>query len=319
MDTRINARDLFSVDEIRRLSRRSDVLGWWAIGSTWAAIAVTLAGLARWPNPLTFVLAVIVLGGRQLALAITMHEAAHRSLFQSQVLNDVAADWLCARPIWNDISRYRKHHLRHHAFTGTEGDPDRSLSDPFPITRGSLARKLTRDLLGVSGVKRVVALALMDLEVLEYTVAADAVRRPPGGRRAVDYARAAVKNAAGFVLTNVALAGLLAAVGHPWLYSAWVVAYLTTFGLFARIRSLSEHACTERSLDPLLNTRSTRAGIVARTTVAPMRVNYHVEHHLLPGVPYFRLPEMQRMLQGRTASAPTPGYMAVLRTVTRGA
>jgi fatty acid desaturase len=313
------AKDVLSVEEIQELTRRSDAAGWWAIGTTWGIIAATFAALARWPHPVTFALAVVILGGRQLALAILMHEAAHRTLFRRRAWNDVAADWLCARPVWNDVARYRKHHLVHHAFTGTDRDPDLSLTDPFPVTRRALARKFARDLSGVSGIKRIAGLVLMDLEVLEYTVAADVVRRPRGGRSVLDYARAGVRNASGFVLTNLALAGLLAAWGHLWVYSAWAVAYLTTFGLFLRIRSVAEHACSERSTDPFRNTRTTRAGVLARLTVAPIQVNFHMEHHVLASVPYYRLPRMHRLLRERGAVASvTPGYAAVLAAATSG-
>ena len=37
-------------------------------------------------------------------------------------------------------------------------------------------------------------------------------------------------------------------------------------------------------------------GWLARATVAPLRVNYHREHHLMAGVPYFNLPVMHHML-----------------------
>ena len=37
-----------------------------------------------WPNPLTFVLAVMVIGARQLGLAILMHDAAHGLLFANR-------------------------------------------------------------------------------------------------------------------------------------------------------------------------------------------------------------------------------------------
>jgi len=316
MTTLIKAKDVFSFDEIRALTARSNAAGFWAIASTWGIIALTFLALARWPHPVTFILAVIVLGGRQLALSILMHEAAHRSLFAGRVWNDVFTDWLCARPVWNDVARYRKHHAKHHTHTGTDLDPDRSLADPFPVSRGALARKFARDLLGISGIRRVLGLALMDLEILEYTVAATVTRRPRGDWRWTDYARAGARNASGMLLTNLAIAGALAASGHLWLYWAWVVAYFTTYGLFMRIRSLAEHACTERSPDPFRNTRTTRAGLLARLTVAPCHVNFHIEHHLLVAVPYYRLPKMHRMLRERRALENSePNYGAVLARV----
>jgi fatty acid desaturase len=309
------AREILSREEIQRLTRRSDARGWLAIGSTWALIAATFWVLARWPHPATFVLAVVVLGGRQLALAILMHEAAHRTLFERRVLNDVVTDWLCARPIWNDVALYRKHHMRHHKHTGTDRDPDLSLAPTEPMTRAALARKLARDLLGLTGIKRVLGQALMACEVLEYTVAPYPKRRPRDGRSALDYLRAGVRNSAGFVVTSGVLALALAATGHLWVFSAWAVAYLTTFSAFVRIRSLAEHACTERSADPLRNTRTTRAGLLARMTVAPHRVNFHLEHHLLVAVPWFRLPELHALLRERGALEEPPGYAEVLRTV----
>jgi fatty acid desaturase len=315
MEQTKSVRDVLTREEIHALTRRSNWAGAWAIASTWAVILSCFAALAVWPNPLTFVAVVIVLGGRQLALAILMHEAAHRTLFARNYLNDVVADWLTAKPMGADVARYKRHHLGHHAHTGTEADPDLSLALDRPMTRRSLVRKFARDLLGHTGLKRVVGQFLIYCEILEYTVSAETKRRPRNGRRFTDYARAFVRNASGFAITNLVIAGGLAAAGQLWVYSAWVVAYLTTFSLFLRIRSLAEHACTERSANELKNTRTTRAGVFARMTVAPFRVNYHLEHHLLVAVPYFRLPALHRLLKERGLLENTPGYADVLRIV----
>lgn len=309
--------DLLAKDEITALTAKSDLRGAWAIASTWAVIAGALFVAARWPHPLTFLFAVIVIGGRQLCLAILMHEGAHRTLFASRWANDVLTDWLCARPTWNRLEKYRDHHMRHHARTRTEEDPDRALADPFPVSRGSLVRKLVRDVVGVSGLKRVFGLAMMDAGVLAYSLAGEVERLPQEGRTFFDKASALVRGMASFLFTNAVLLAVCAIAGHAWVFSAWVVAYLTTFGLFLRIRSFAEHACTERSSDPLTNTRTTRASWLARALVAPVHVNFHVEHHLLAAVPYYRLPKMHKLLHQRGAlPKPTPGYFAVMRTIT---
>lgn len=304
-----------SPQELRALTRRSDWAGWWAIGSTWAIIFGTFLALARWPHPCTFVLATIVLGGRQLALAILVHEAAHRTLFRRRFCNDHVAHWLCAWPLWSSVPSYRRHHLKHHKYTGTASDPDLSLAPLSPMTRGSLARKFARDLLGAAGVRRLIGQALMACEVFEYTVAPDLTRRPRAGRNTRDYAVAAIKNSAGFALTNGALIAVLSSLGHGWVSSSWLVAHLTTFSLFLRIRSLAEHACTERGPDPLRNTRTTRANWLARATVAPFRVNYHLEHHLWVAVPWFRLPQLHQILKQRLGLSEVSGYAAVLALV----
>jgi len=307
--------DVLTREEIASLTGASDVMGAWAVASTWAIIAAALAVVARWPNALTVVGAVVVIGGRQLALAILMHEGAHKTLFRTRWLNDGVADWLCGRPIWTDLRRYRVHHLTHHTKTGTDEDTDISLSAPFPTTRASIARKLLRDAAGITGVKGLFGRLLMDAGVLKWTVAQDIQRLPRDGRAWHDYAGAAARNMAPTVLTNGILFGVLAATGHPWLYGVWAAAYLTTFNVFMRIRSMAEHACTERTPDSFRNTRTTRAGWLARMTVAPIRVNYHLEHHVLVSVPYFRLPAMHRMLIQRGTVPPPPGYLDVLALV----
>jgi fatty acid desaturase len=307
--------DIFSKEEIARLTARSDWMGWRALLFTWGMIGLTFAALARWPHPLTWLVALVVLGGRQLSLAIMIHDAAHGTLFKTRWLNDVLADYACGSAVGIDIRRYRQHHLLHHSETGTEADTDRSLSAPFPTTRASLARKFLRDLSGISGLKREYGLLLMHAGVLRWTVANDVVMLPREGRNWRDYLGEAARNMWKPVTLHLVLLGLLWAAGHPALYLAWIGAYLSTYSLFMRIRSMAEHACTDESTDMLRNTRSTRAGVLARATVAPLRVNHHIEHHLMPAVPYFQLPAMHRMLRERGMVAPPPGYCDVLRIV----
>jgi fatty acid desaturase len=312
-----SATDVLTRDEIRAFTRTSNLGGAIAIAWTWLVIAGAFALAAVWPNPLTFAVAVVILGGRQLALAVAMHEAAHGTLFRSRALNELA-DWLTARPVWADTARYRKHHLAHHAHTGTDRDPDLDLAPVEPMSQRSFARKVARDLLGPTGIKRVIGLAMIDAELLVYNVGGGIARAKRRGF--AHHARALVRNAWKGWLANAVLLGALAAAGCAWLYLAWLVAYVTTFSLFIRIRSLAEHACMERGDDAMRNTRTTRAGILARVTVAPLHVNYHLEHHLLPTVPWYRLPALGRMLAARDAIPATSresSYFGVMRAVTR--
>lgn len=312
-----SAADLLSRDEIRAFTRPSNLGGAVAVAWTWLVIAGTFVALALWPHPVMFAVALVVLGGRHLALAVMMHEAAHGTLFRTRWLNEFVGDMICGRPVWSDVARYRKHHLTHHAHTGTERDPDLGLAPTKPMSRASLARKIVRDLSGAAGLRRVAALVLMDAELLAFNVGGGTQWNRRGF---VFHARAFVRNTWKMFATNAALFAILAVCGVGWIYLAWVVAYLTTFGLFLRIRMLAEHACLDRGSDPLRNTRTTYANLLARATVAPLHVNFHLEHHLLPTTPWFRLPALHRLLATRgviPARSAAPGYLAVLRTVSR--
>jgi fatty acid desaturase len=314
----VGAADLLTRDEIKAFTRRSNLAGTVAIAWTWAVIAGCFVAVALVPHPAVFVAAVILVGGRQLALAVAMHEAAHGTLFRTKWCNEVLVDWLCARPVWSDVARYRVHHLGHHAHTGTDRDPDLGLALAEPMSRGSLVRKLLRDVSGLSGLRRVLGLLAIDAELLVYDVGGNPRRAPIRSRG--HHLRALARNVWRPLLANAVILGVLALVGHAWVYSVWISAYLTMFSLVLRVRSLAEHACTERTDDQLLNTRTTRASLLARMTFAPLHVNYHLEHHLLPTVPYWQLPQLHRRLAAQDAlpaQSLARGYVHVLELVSR--
>jgi fatty acid desaturase len=310
--------EFFTKDEITALSERSDLRGAVAIAGNWALVAGAFVLLAQAPGPLTFVVALCVIAGRQLGLAILQHEGSHRTLFRTKWLNDVLTDFLCARPVWQHLGKYRAHHLRHHGKAGTDQDPDISLHAGFPISRASMRRKLVRDLVGITGLKTLVAFVLMDAEVIRWTVSTDIEWLPRKGRTWYSYPLAFFRNASGMLATNAVLFGILVACGHAALYGVWVLAFFTPYPLFVRVRSIAEHGCVTRSPDVLENTRTTRAGLLLRLTVAPNRVNYHIEHHLLAGVPFYRLPKMHRMLREKGLLEAPPSYWDVLRLASSG-
>ena len=104
------------------------------IAHAWALIIGSIALVALWPNPLTFLLAVGIIGSRQLGLAILMHDGAHGCLSADEKANMTLSQWFCAYPIFAETRAYRRYHLQHHARTQQEDDPDLVLSAPFPIT-----------------------------------------------------------------------------------------------------------------------------------------------------------------------------------------
>lgn len=319
-DERIKLSDLFSREEITELTTRSNWSGAWAVSSTWGIIGLTFAGaglaLAFLPLPTALVvcvLATIILAGRQLCLAIVMHDAGHGTLFESKWANRFFGDWFAARLIWNDHEKFRRHHLIHHAHTNTDADPDRSLSVPFPTTPHSIRRRFIRDLTGFTGLKFIAGRVLMDAEVIKWTVSNDIEYLSREGRAWWDYPVKFLKNSAGAITANAILLGLLIAAGNGWLYLLWVIAYLVPFPTIVRIRSMAEHGATETSPNVLKNTRTTRAGFWARLIVAPMNVNYHMEHHFMAAVPYLKLPKMHRMLRARGLVPTPPNYQETIR------
>src|SRR5262249_32914105 len=148
---RIAARELVAAEELAQLGEPIEWKGIALIAHAWAVILASIAVVAAVPNPLTYLLAVMLIGSRQLGLAILMHEGAHRCLSRNETRNLALSQWLCAYPIFANTIAYRRYHLAHHAHTHQQDDPDLVLSQPCPITKSSYRRKFWRDITGQTG------------------------------------------------------------------------------------------------------------------------------------------------------------------------
>ena len=93
----------------------------------------------------------MVIGSRQLGLAILMHDGAHGCLAPNPETNLWMSQWLCAYPVFAETRAYRRYHMNHHKRTQQPDDPDLVLSAPFPITPKSYRRKFWRDISGATG------------------------------------------------------------------------------------------------------------------------------------------------------------------------
>lgn len=302
--------DHFTTEEIRELRAIRDGRAWLTLLVNYGLVAASMALVAYVPHVLAVMLALAVIGTRQLGFAVVMHESAHRTLFRNRKLNDFVGNWLAGYPIYLSADMYRPHHLEHHAKTWTNADPDLSLATGFPVSKDSMARKVARDLLGVTGLKQLVGTT--------YLVArAEAGRPVEGGTLPLRLRRGPARRMlVGTLVTNLCLLGTLWALGHPMLYLLWLGAWLTTNKLVARIRSIAEHAMVPDPAHPFGQTRTVLAGWWERLFLAPNGVQYHLEHHLLMTVPHYNLPRFHAMLRSRgllDEACVAEGYAEVLQ------
>jgi fatty acid desaturase len=262
--------------------------------------------VAVFPNPLTYILAVMLIGSRQLGLIILMHEGAHRCFSRIESRNMALSQWLCAYPVFADTQAYRRYHLQHHACTQQQDDPDLVLSAPFPVTKASYRRKFLRDITGRTGYEQRRAQFLNAL----------GDRSWPLAQRARHFHDRLGRQ----IAVNAVLWAALAASGIWWAYPLlWLVPLLTWMMVISRIRNIAEHAVVPDPDDPLRNTRTTQANLLERIFIAPYFVNYHLEHHLLFYVPCYNLPKLHAILmRGPHASRMEVqrGYLSVLALAT---
>ncbi|MES1199495.1 MAG: fatty acid desaturase family protein [Pseudomonadota bacterium] len=295
---RVDPKTVFAPEEWARLTARSSWRGLLNVAGAWALIFAAGAVFIVWPNPLTYIVAVMLIGARQLGLAILMHDAAHGALHPNAKINDWVGEWLCAAPVGARLDQYRPYHLKHHRYTEQPEDPDLGLSAPFPITRASLVRKIIRDLTGQTFLKQRFGplFAKRDARV-GGTVTSRAVNS--------------------FLLVNAILFAGLALAGYWWAYPAlWIAPMATWFPLVTRLRNIAEHACVDTREDPFTHARTTKANALERLLIAPFWVHYHAEHHCFMHLPCYNLPETHRLLIAKGYGARmqiAPGYWDVLK------
>ena len=281
--TRFDPTIAFTPEELASVRARSDVKGLLCIAHAWLVIGASMALFALWPNPLTFVIAVVLIAARQLGLAILMHDAAHGVLMGTRKWNDPVSQWLAAYPVFTDTIPYRTYHLVHHRRTQQPDDPDIGLSAPFPITRQSFVRKMIRDITGQTGFKQRRA---------QIRAALGKPGQPFAQRFAIFR-----RKLGGPVITNLVLLAILTAFGKPHYYLMfWVLPLITWHMVITRVRNIAEHAVVPDDNDVFRNARTTYASWWERAIIAPYWVNYHVDHHLLMYVPCYNLPKLHRLL-----------------------
>jgi len=292
------AGDVLTLPELRHLRRVSGLRGAGLVLHAWAVIIGAMGLHVIWPSAVTLVLAVALIGARQLGLAVLMHEGAHWRLASRPGVNNGIARWLCAYPVGADLGAYRRRHHLHHRHMRQADDPDLGLAAPYPLRQDVFWRDVLCDLTGVSASRRALAW------------------RIPGG----DGVAAVWSRWRGSLVANALLFTALTALGHWQLYLLlWLVPLATWYQLVSRLRDIAEHALASEDDDPLRNTRTVLAGFLARTFVAPYWVNYHLEHHLLVFVPCWKLREAHALLVAkgyRPRMEVAPSYAAVIRLAT---
>jgi fatty acid desaturase len=274
--------EVISKEQYEEIKEKQDWRNVLSISSNWLQMSAAMALFFFYPNVITFLVALVIIGSRQFALAVLAHDAAHNLLFTNNKVNDWAGQWFCAYPIFQDNRVYRPYHLKHHRHTETDDDPDLVLSSPFPITKRSFIRKVFRDLTGITGVKR-------------YWGSLSSIFRTKGDNVFNKISKTSNK-LHGFLISNLIIFILISTTMHWSLFLLlWWLPSFTYYSLIIRIRNISEHAVTPGNND-FDNTRTTKSTVLTRFLMVPHNVNYHLEHHLFTRCPWYNLPKAHSMM-----------------------
>jgi fatty acid desaturase len=249
----------------------------------WGVIAIAMAGAHFVDRASAYILAIVVIGGRQNALATLAHEGWHGLIFSSKRLNHLVGGWLYSYPLGILYYHDRDRHLRHHREVGHDYDPDWiNYTGRQRETPGRVLWYLASLLCGRLLLSTILSFATKGKPRIGLNSAANSNKE---SRPSVPAELFRV------VLCQVVLFGAMTLATQRWwsYLLLWMLPLATFAGFFANFRALIEHVTHREDAAPEERLRDIGAGPIERFFIAPSHFNYHALHHAHPSIPHYNL------------------------------
>jgi fatty acid desaturase len=268
--------------ELKELMRRSDgpavrdTALWFGLLTLTGGAGIALWG--SWWAALPFAVYGVLYGS---ASDSRWHECGHGTAFKTRWMNDAVYN-VASFMVFREPTVWRWSHTRHHTDTVIVGlDPEINVMRPADVLAILLNVFAVKNVL--RGFKLLLLHATGSLDAEEATFIPD-MERPKVYRTARIWLALFALVALACVLTHNILPAML--VGLPTMYGSWLQ---LLFGL-------TQHAgLDEDVLDHRLNSRTVMMNPVLRFLYWNM--NYHIEHHMFPMVPYHALPRLHEIIK----------------------
>jgi fatty acid desaturase len=226
------------------------------------------------------------------------HECGHGTAFKTGWMNDLVFE-IASFMIMRNSSTWRWSHARHHTDTYIVGrDPEIAVMRPT---------QMIKILLAFVGVLDVWAYFKGTIYNAVYgPTEAEKTFIPASGWAKVTYvARISLAIYAATILLAVWMGSILPlmVIGLPRIYGSW---HMVLTGLF------QHGGLADNVLDHRLNSRTVYINPISRFIYWNM--NYHIEHHMFPMVPYHALPRLHEVIKG-DLPAPTPSMWAAYKEI----
>lgn len=239
-----------------------------------------------------------LIGGLSLStLSVLSHESSHNLMTRNPSV-DRWIGFVCGIPILFSAMGYRIMHPLHHKYLRSEKDPD----DIENVSKDSFWLRWLYVLVFFFSI-------YLYLIMVPLNAVKRATRREQWSVIAELIAMAVIAATAWFVLPA------------NWMIEGWLIPLLVA-GQIANIRGISEHGMTTGG-NEMTDSRTVATNPLLSFMMC--NINYHIEHHLYPGVPWYNLPKIHNLLQDEYKAAGSSVYTSyrdflgdVLRAVVHG-
>ena len=263
-----------SRETMRELHRKIAWRHFLVAGRQYAVLAATTWALIRYTNPLIWIPLSLVQGFTIFNFTVLLHEVVHHTVFDRRHPRlERLLGYLYAIPSGISASQFTRWHLDHHAELGSdEDDPKRHHLSPKINARWYKLLYCTPALFPIyfRAARR------------ESSTYPEPLQRAIAGER------------------KMSMAAHLGAIAAVWYFFGFYAAARTNiipvffiFPIAFTLNRLGQHY----DIDP---TDPAKWGTLMKGSwfwdFAFLNSNYHLEHHYFPGVPFYRLPAVQREL-----------------------
>lgn len=301
-------------DELRRLSKLNPWRSLSAIAIDWIIIVLCIAAceyVSYWLYPVAFV----VIGSRFHGLEAMMHEATHYRLHRNRTVNEIIGE-LSVWPLGLSLYLYRNiRHFSHHKHVGTVRDSHLTLSYRKFATRFNVPKTSWKLFKSCAIVAISFPIEIWWGQLYTTTRILPRFSKTRGILWILFQ-----------LMTIVLVAGGVAFYGWHvlWAYLLFFVLPLMWVAVFSRyLRLLTEHFGIPPSGDLHVaegETRTVLASWPVRVIFWPHLLNYHLEHHWYPTVPFHNLPYLHRLLmsspEARARMHITQGIVNLIKELT---
>lgn len=267
--------------QLKQLMRRSDARGLANFGLWLALLAASGYGLVLAWGTWWAVPALFAYGTVYSSSDARWHECGHGTPFRTRWLNEVFYH-LSSFMTLREAYLWRWSHARHHTHTIMVGrDPEIQVQRPTNLP--AVVLDFFHVLGGTKELKRIFlhALGIMTEDARDFVPESE---RP----KMIWSSRVYVAVIGGFGLWSIAIGSFLPImfVATPRFYGGWL----------HQLCALTQHAgLAENVRDHRLNTRTVHMNPVYRFLY--LNMNYHIEHHIFPMVPFHALPKLHEAVK----------------------
>jgi fatty acid desaturase len=221
------------------------------------------------------------------------HELSHYSVFRTRRLNALFL-YIFSTLLWNNWAYFRRTHSSHHRYTLDSQKDDEVRSNSC----WKFANEAVRSIFDVRRFIRVLILHIQNA-LGRFPVRADASPFPESDQRG----RARVAMCSRITLLSQGI--LICLFLSTGLYQLIIVINLSPFignGLANLLASAQHCGKLKDTADLRMSTRTVLLNPVL--SFLYWNMNYHIEHHMYPGVPCYNLPKLRALVEDDLPTAP---------------